>query len=167
MNAQDFLKTVPFFAETLSADQLRALAAASKIVTLAVGAPLIREDDRSESMFVITAGEVTVTIREAGKERAVATLGKGEIVGEMSLLTGARRSATVKAETPVTALEIDRAAIGPLLIDEPALFDRFAETLENRRVELDRVYGPMAHFYGAAHDDLAIVIRTFFSEKAS
>jgi CRP-like cAMP-binding protein len=166
MQARDFLGSVPFFSETLSAAHLDALAKGARVVELRAGLPLIREDDHTESMFVITAGEVTVSIHEEGHQRDVATLGKGEIVGEIALLTGHRRSATVSARTPVTALQIDREAIAPLLIAEPALFDRFAETLERRRSELDRLYGPMAHFYSGPHDDLAIVIRTFFTGKA-
>jgi CRP-like cAMP-binding protein len=165
MQVRDFLGSVPFFSETLSAAHLEALGKSARVVELGPGLPLIREDDRTESMFVITAGEVAVSIREAGKQREVATLGRGEIVGEIALLTGHRRSATVSAKTPVTALQIDRDAIGPLLVEEPALFDRFAETLERRRAELDRIYGPMAHFYGGPQDDLAIVIRTFFGDQ--
>jgi CRP-like cAMP-binding protein len=167
MQVRDFLGSVPFFSETLSPTHLEALAKAAQVVELGPGLPLIREDDHTESMFVITAGEVTVSVREEGRHREVATLGKGDIVGEIALLTGHRRSATVRARTPVTALQIDREAIAPLLIAEPALFDRFAETLTKRRSELDRIYGPMAHFYsGGPDDDLAIVIRTFFTEKA-
>jgi CRP-like cAMP-binding protein len=167
MQVRDFLGSVPFFSETLSPAHLDALAKAARVVELGPGLPLIREDDRTESMFIITAGEVTVSIREEGHHRAVATLGKGDIVGEIALLTGHRRSATVTTKTPVTALQIDREAIAPLLVAEPALFDRFAETLQKRRGELDRLYGPMAHFYAAPHDDLAIVIRTFFAQKTS
>ncbi len=165
MQVRDFLGSVPFFAETLSPAHLEALGKSARVVELGPGLPLIREDDKTEAMFVISAGQVTVSVREQGKQREVATLGRGDIVGEISLLTGHRRSATVTSKTAVTALQIDRDAIGPLLVEEPALFDRFAETLEKRRADLDQIYGPMAHFYGGHQDDLAIVIRTFFGES--
>jgi CRP-like cAMP-binding protein len=114
-------------------------------------------------MIIITDGMVSVSLGNRKGKRTVATLGKGEFVGEMSLMTGAPRTATVTVESPLTALEIDRSAIQPLLAGNPRLFDRFAEILEKRRRELDKLYGPgVWPFSEPRHSDLAVVIRTYF-----
>jgi len=122
------------------------------------------EGDPSDTMYVLTQGTVSVSISDKGEDRFVATLGSGEIVGEMSLLTGAPRAATVMADEPVAAIEIDRAAIRPLLLAEPILFDRFAAVLQRRQTELDRIYGPgLWPLYGLPRANLATIIRTYFA----
>jgi CRP-like cAMP-binding protein len=110
-------------------------------------------------------GTVTVTIRDSGKDRQVATLQAGDLFGEMSLLTGAPRAATVTAASPVVALEIDKTSIARLLRAEPALFDRFATMLEKRQKELDKLYGQgLWLFYGPPRANLASLIRTYFAD---
>lgn len=164
MDARQIIATVPFFAEVLSTAELDALAAAARRIDIDRGTMLIRERDPKDSMFVIVSGTLSVSIRDAGTERSVATLRAGDIVGEMALLTGAPRAATVTAQAPVVALEIDRSAIQPLLDAEPALFDRFAAMLEKRQTELDELYGPgMWPFYGPRRANLASIVRSYFS----
>lgn len=164
MDTREFLGTVPFFAGVLNGTELDALAAAARHVEFDQGSALIRERDLGDSMFAIMQGTVTVSIHDSGKDRLVATLHAGDLVGEMSLLTGAPRAATVAAQSPVVAVEIGRGAIEPLLTAEPALFDRFAAMLEKRQVELDKLYGKgMWFFYGPPRANLAQVIRTYFA----
>ena len=76
----------------------------------------------------------------AGGDRGkhIARLGPGAIVGEMSLMTGARRSATVIAATEVEALEVTKPALAPILEASPDLVDRFAAVLKKRQAGLDR-----------------------------
>ena len=164
MDAREALRSIPFFAETLTSDELEMLADNAYELTAGSGATIIREDDVGSSMIVVVDGTVTVSVADENGKREIASLGKGEFVGEMSLLTGAPRTATVTAKTPVTAFEIDRTAIQPLVAGNPALFDRFADILEKRRAELDNVHGPgVWPFSEPRHSDLAIVIRTYFT----
>jgi CRP-like cAMP-binding protein len=163
MDAREVLGSIPFFAEVLTEAELGTLADNAFELSAGPGTAVIRENDVGSSMIVITEGTVAVSIAEEKGPRTVATLGKGDFVGEMSLMTGAPRTATVTAETQVTALEIDRSAIQPLITGNPDLFDRFAEILEERRAELDQVHGPgVWPFSEPRHSDLAIVIRTYF-----
>lgn len=163
MNAREVLGSIPFFAEVLSAGELDSLADNAYELTAGSGTTIIREGDVGSSMIVVVDGAVSVSVADENGKRDIATLGKGDFVGEMSLLTGAPRTATVTAEAPVTALEIDRAAIQPLLAGNPGLFDRFAELLEKRRAELDKAHGPGGWpFSEPRHSDLAVVIRTYF-----
>lgn len=165
MNAREVLESVPFFSEVLTPAELDALADNAFELTAGPGTAVIRENDIGSSMIVVTDGTLTVSVADENGPRTVATLGKGDFVGEMSLMTGAPRTATVTAESPVTALEIDRSAIQPLITGNPSLFDRFAETLEKRRAELDEAHGPGGWpFSEPRHSDLAIIMRTYFAE---
>lgn len=163
MNIREFLGTIPFFSEVLDARQLDRLAAGTRRREYERGAVLIREDDLGESMFALIGGTVEVAVHDDGKDRHVATLNAGQIVGEMSLLTGARRSATVTATSPVSALEIPKPALQPLIDDSPVLCEHFAMMLDKRQQELDRIYGSgFWSIFGMPRSQLSNVMRTFF-----
>jgi CRP-like cAMP-binding protein len=164
VESREFLGSIPFFAGVLSGPELDKLAAGARRVDFDQGTTILREGDGGDSMFAIAEGSVTVSIHDSGKDRLVATLRAGDLFGEMSLLTGAPRAATVAAQSPVVAIEIGRDAIAPLLTAEPALFDRFATMLEKRQVELDKLYGQgLWLFYGPPRANLAHIIRTYFA----
>lgn len=161
MNFREILAAVPFFAETLDDAELDALAASARRVEFDRAATLMREGDRGDSLLVIVSGTVNVSV--AGTPQTVATLGEGDVVGEMSLLTGAPRSATVAAVRPVVAIEIGKDELEPLLVMSPSLFERFATVVEKRRAELDRVYGPsFAELYLSSQSHLVGAMRAFF-----
>jgi CRP-like cAMP-binding protein len=142
LGARELLGMIAFFSGALDASQLDKLAAGSRRRTFAKGAKLISEDDPGGSMFVVETGEVDVTVKD--EPDTVAKLYAGDIVGEASLLTGQSRAATVTAVEPVEAIEIDKAAMAPILLGAPALIDRFAELLEERQEELDHIHGGAA-----------------------
>lgn len=161
MDPRDVIASVPFFAETLDPAQIDALAASARRVDFDRAEALMREGDRGESLFVIFSGDVNVSI--AGRPQTVATLAAGDVVGEMSLLTGAPRTATVTAVRPVVALEIRKDDLEPLLVMSPELFERFAKVVERRRTELDRAYGPsFAQLYLSPQVQLVGAMRSFF-----
>ncbi|MEO8668561.1 MAG: cyclic nucleotide-binding domain-containing protein [Bauldia sp.] len=163
MDTREFLGTIPFFTEVLDATQVDQLAAGARRVRYQKGDSLIREDDLGESMFALIGGEVEVSVHDRGKERHVATVSAGQIVGEMSLLTGARRSASVVAVTEVTAIEIPKSALQPILNSSPILYEHFAAMLEKRQKELDRIYGGgFWNLFGLPADELTLVMRSFF-----
>ena len=161
MNAGDILAKVPFFADVLDDVQLDALAKSARRVEYDRASTLMREGDRDDSLLVIASGTVNVSV--AGRPQTVAALGEGDVVGEISLLTGAPRSATVTAVKPVVAFEIDKAALEPILLMSPSLFERFAAVVEKRRAELDRIYGPkVTELYLSSQAQLAGAMRAFF-----
>lgn len=139
MDFRGVLASVPLFAKALAADELDRLAANVRSAEFARGAVLMRERDIGTSMFVLTGGKVSVSVHSRGGDREVATLAAGDIVGEMSLLTGERRSATVIALRAVTACEIDRAALEPIVSGRQDLLARFADIIEQRNAELVRI----------------------------
>jgi CRP-like cAMP-binding protein len=103
------------------------LAASAREQAFAADEPIIRQGDPGTSMFVIEQGRVAVSVADAGGGTShLAELGPGEFFGEMSLLTGEPRSATVTALVETRLLTIDKDAFRPCLQAEP----RLAETLE-------------------------------------
>jgi len=161
VNSREVLARVPFFADTLDDAELDALAAIARYVEFDRAATLMREGEQDDSLLVIVSGTVNVSV--AASPQTVASLGEGDVVGEMSLLTGAPRSATVTAVRPVVALEVTKADVEPLLVMSPSLFERFAAVVENRRADLDRVYGPsFADMYLSSQAHLVGSMRAFF-----
>lgn len=136
MDVRGVLNSTAFFNVVLDAEQLDALAAGVHARTFAKREVLLRERELGQSMFALIEGKVGVSKHSPQGERSVATLGPGDVVGEMSLFTGERRSATVTALGRVVALEIDKTALQPILDAAPKLVDRFAALVEQRHAEL-------------------------------
>jgi CRP-like cAMP-binding protein len=86
------------------------------------GTILFYEGDPGTNMYLIVDGSLQVSKRLVeGSEKVLGTLGSGQYVGEMSLLTGAKRSATVQAVMDAQVIEIDRDAFLELLHHQPQL----------------------------------------------
>jgi CRP-like cAMP-binding protein len=158
VDAKRVLAGIPLFAESLDEAQLAALAHKSAPVLFPAGSILMTEGDFATSMFAIVAGMVAVSVAEQdGSERHVAELKAGDVVGEMSLMTGARRSATVTAASEVVALEVTKFSLEAILTRAPELIDRFGEILARRQAELDQIAAE-----AAPKDDIVSQIRRFF-----
>jgi CRP-like cAMP-binding protein len=110
------LATVPLF-EGLSKRQLRQVASLAEPAHFMQGASIVREGDPGDTFYVILEGQAKVSI--AG--RRVSRLLPGDHFGEISLLDGGPRTATVTTETPVTLVMIGRKAFLKLLQVDPAL----------------------------------------------
>jgi CRP-like cAMP-binding protein len=108
---------------------------------LPAGTTLFHEGDFGTSMFFVVAGNLRVSKRVVeGAEKVLSMLGSGQYVGEMSLLTGAKRSATVQAAVDSEVVEIDQHAFEALLHDQPQvgieLMQQMARRLEDTNEEL-------------------------------
>lgn len=159
------LRTIPLFAGALAAEQLATLASATRLITFTAGSVLMWQGEAGDSMFAIVEGDALVIARDrSGTDVEVARLGAGDIVGEMSLLTGAKRRATVQAVNRVTALEIGKADLEPILGASPELVDRFAALMEARQAALDKAYDAAGHWniLGLDREHLAALIGRFF-----
>jgi CRP-like cAMP-binding protein len=138
MDAGEFLSTIPLFADALDAAQLRFLAAQSRPDFFRAGTRLMNQGDFGGAMFVIVEGTVSVDfVDENGRRQSVATLGPREVVGEMSLFTGDRRTATVSAVANVDALEITKTSLERVFSKSPELVDKIALVLARRQAELN------------------------------
>ena len=101
------------------------------------GERLIVAGEPGESMFVLAEGLVSVRIAQDDGELDVAALSPGQFFGEMSLLTGEPRSATVVAITDTVAFEIDRAAIELALKSNPSAAEMISLAAAGRRLSSD------------------------------
>src|ERR1700755_475801 len=113
MRPRDILKSAPFFAEVLTDAEIDMLATRARFLSFPPGAMPIEENAPGTSMFVIAKGTVDVSV--AGETSPLAALGPGDIVGEMSLLTGAPRSATITTLGDVEVLEVNKDALAHVL----------------------------------------------------
>lgn len=116
----------------LSADERLALVAASTVRRIDDrGIAVVRSGDAGASMFVVAAGVLEVLVATAGdgESRRSGLLGPGDMFGEMSLLTGAARSATVMTLCPAVLYEIPQAALAPLMQQRPALADAMSKVV--------------------------------------
>jgi small-conductance mechanosensitive channel len=122
--------------DSLSEQQIRRLASDCRELRFAAGEPVIRQGEPGGSMFVILHGSVDVTAvdKDVGPVE-LARLGPGEFFGEMSLMAGAPRSATVTAFTEVTLLEVDKEAFRHVLDAEPELVETLGTALTHRLEE--------------------------------
>jgi CRP-like cAMP-binding protein len=162
MEPLDVLKTVPFFSDVLDSDEVQELAAKAYFIRFQKGSKPIEEDAPGHAMFVVVSGEAEVTVH--GLSEPVAKLGPGAIVGEMSLLTGARRSATVTATSPLEVIEVNKEALAHVLKQSPDLVERFAALIEKRQHALDKLAGGSAWgMMRLGKAEMAATIRSFFA----
>jgi small-conductance mechanosensitive channel/CRP-like cAMP-binding protein len=99
------------------------------------GQTIVRQGQDGDSMFVVGQGRVRVTVGESGAE--VATLGPGAYFGEMSLLTGDPRSATVSAIDDSLLLEITASDFRRIALAHPEVVVKISEAVERRRSGLE------------------------------
>lgn len=116
----------------LSGAEIRELAKMIEARSYRAGATIFSQGDEGATMLVILQGGLDVLVDKDGQPARVAQLWPGDCVGEMSLLTGAPRTATVRAQTPVRALEIGRAAFRAILLNNANLVEDLAQIVEQR-----------------------------------
>ncbi len=104
------LPATPFFGD-LGPQPFVTLANAVELRVVAAGASIVTEGEPGTSLFGIAHGRVSVVREyEAGARKAVAQLGEGGLFGEIGLVAGTPRLATVVADSPMVLLELSRAA---------------------------------------------------------
>ena len=119
----------------LDLDTRYALSKASREHLFAAGEAIVRQDAEGDSMFVLLEGQARVVLEPSGQE--VAVIPAGGFFGEMSMLTGDRRTATVRAVKDLRVLEITAKDFGALAAAHPGLLDHISTIMSTRRVELD------------------------------
>ena len=128
------LARVDLFAPLDDAARAR-LAARTKERVFGAGEVIVRQGDTGRSLFVVHRGEVVVRLEPDGRE--VARTRPGGVFGEMSLLTGDPRTATVAAARDSVVLEIDADALRDVVLSRPDALDAISRLVVERRVGLD------------------------------
>ena len=128
--AIDHLRNVPLFSK-LGNRELAEIEKLSTELSFSPGRELITEGQMASEFFVLVEGHASVT---KGGEK-IATLGPGDMIGELALLQERPRNATVVTDDDVVALVIDRLAFSQLLDDIPSLTRAVLEAVAHRLAE--------------------------------
>jgi small-conductance mechanosensitive channel/CRP-like cAMP-binding protein len=133
---EGILGGVDLFARLTEA-QRQEIAAATALKTFGNGEHIVRQGDPGQSMFIVASGRVAVVIEPGNRD--VATIEKGGYFGEMSLLTGDPRAATVQARGDVVVLELGADVFRELGAADPHAIEAIAVAAMTRRIELNQV----------------------------
>jgi CRP/FNR family transcriptional regulator, cyclic AMP receptor protein len=124
------LRSIPLFSR-LTKGQLSSVLRSSHAVEYEPGVPIVTEGEKGKGFFVLARGTVNVSI--SGKE--VSTLGPGSYFGEIAVIDGGPRTATITAESAVSALELTRPALLRLIDREPGVARAMYDELQRHLSE--------------------------------
>lgn len=115
-------------------------------------------------LYLIITGEADVWIDTPGGRKPIATIGAGSVFGEMGMLTGEPRRATVGARTDVTCYRLDKSGFEEIIRARPDVADAISHVLAVRESELEalRAIGAARNTPPAPHADIHARIRAFF-----
>ena len=154
MAAAARLGAVDLFDE-LPQDVRIALSRSAQEHIYAAGESIVRQGNAGSSMYVVLSGRARVLLEPSGQE--VAIIEPGGIFGEMSMLTGDPRTATVRAIEDVRVLEVTAERFREVVIERPGLVEHVSSVVAARRVGLDH-----ARAVAAASTSVAVAPRTLF-----
>jgi small-conductance mechanosensitive channel len=136
--AREILRGQSLFS-CLSDEQIDNLVGRSRLNHFGRGERVIEEGAEGESMFILLRGAARVSVSKNGASIQVATLQSGDCFGEMSLLTGERRSATVRAESDCYVMEISKPTMADIIRESPDCLNQLSEILAKRRMETEGI----------------------------
>ena len=134
--ARTILESEPLF-ECLTPEQIDHLINDSRTLRFGRGEKMIEQGNEGSSMFVLLHGSAHVSVSQNGSMIRVASLRMGDSFGEMSLLTGERRTATVRAEDDCEVLEISQPAMSAVLHEAPDCVSKLSDLLAARKMETE------------------------------
>jgi CRP-like cAMP-binding protein len=149
----------------LTARERVTLASGLRRAAFGRGEEIIRQGEQGDSLFVILLGRVEVRVASEGQEEVVDTLGAGNFFGEMCLLTGAPRSATVRAVEDTEVVPVTVEAFRGIVAQNPAVLEAVTGIVSRRRSRLDEAIHEAeteAAARSAEHGDLLERVRSFF-----
>ena len=114
------LSRMPLF-RTLDTSRLRVIALTGEVLVYLPSERIFEQGDEGDSAYVILDGAVDVLLPRDGGETCLATLGTGELVGELAVLTGNPRTTSLAANGELKLLRLERDAILALLREYPEL----------------------------------------------
>jgi len=136
--ARVILRGEPLF-QCLSDGQIDNLVKQSELNHFGRGEHVIEEGAEGDSMFILLRGAAEVSVSKNGSTIPVATLSSGDCFGEMSLLTGEKRSATVRADGDCYVMEISKETMAEVIRDSPECLKQLSELLAKRKMETEGI----------------------------
>ena len=132
---KNLLETIDLFS-SLSDAERSDLARTMKYAPFAKGEVMTRQGADAHWLYLMEDGQALVRVSDGEHDREVAQLKGPCFFGEMSLLTGEPRSATVVADSEVECFRVDKAAVKQIIDARPALEEQLAKLLADRKVAL-------------------------------
>ncbi len=115
----------------------RQLASRSEVRRFAPGEVVVAQGEPGCELFIIDTGDVTIELAREGRQLTVAKLGSGRFFGEMGLMTGEPRAATVRATTSCALLVIGKDAFHGAIAGIPEVLEKMSDLLAERQAELE------------------------------
>ena len=138
MRVTDLLRTMDIF-ETLASEELETIAQLLRERRLAEGAALCRQGEPGDALFIVTGGRIRLaTVDPSGNEKVLTYFTDGQFFGEMSLLTGAPRSATASAETDSQVLVLAKEDFDTLLASHPQIMREMLKVVSQRTLQTNQ-----------------------------
>jgi CRP-like cAMP-binding protein len=156
--------------KVLTRNEVIKIAENTKTIYARAGNHLIKKNENADSMYLISEGALEVSVlNKEGNPIIVATLWPGDCVGEMSLLTGAPRSADVYAKRNSVLVEINKAQISPVLESNPELIHHMSNLLAERVAQNEKSLSgeDKNKKIDEASKNIAGKILSFFFKKAA
>lgn len=130
------LKSIDFL-QALTDGELDRVEASARIEVFGKGEAIVTEGEAGSTCYFLRSGRAEVYSKgQNGRESLVTTLGPGGFFGEMSLLTGEPRSATIRAAEESVCIVIDSDVFHSIFREDPELSERLSELLSRRAGEL-------------------------------
>jgi small-conductance mechanosensitive channel/CRP-like cAMP-binding protein len=124
------------FLSVLSPEELETVAQLAAVRVYLPGEAVVRQGETGAEFFIILGGSAEVRRGEGDKVATVATLHAMQFFGEMSLLTGEPRSATVVAQTKLEVVVLTKAALEQPIMGNPLIAERIGTVLAERKSEI-------------------------------
>lgn len=155
------------FLSPLKKEELTRISVYSRFEVFGAGEIIVRQGDSGDTCYLIRSGSVEVVLRDdAGGEIFIAALKAGDFFGEMSLLAGEPRTATVVAREDTACLVITSQGFQNVFIENPSLAENLSELLARRSGELNEIKGlaqsERAEAEKAAQKNIMKKIKRFF-----
>ena len=138
MRVTDLLRTMDIF-EALPSEELETIAQLLRERRLAEAEVLCRQGDPGDALFIVTGGRIRLSTTDpSGNEKVLTFFTDGQFFGEMSLLTGAPRSATATAESDSQLLVLDKASFDQLLAGHPEIMRQMLKVVSQRTLQTNQ-----------------------------
>jgi len=144
----------------LGEEDLDALVPHVRLRVYGRGETVVRQGEEGDSLFIDLSGNLEVSV----DGQTVGSLSGGDFFGEMSLLTGEKRRATVTAVDEVRLVEISKEAIGPIIRSSPSVLNGLTAALKNRleKILTAQQVRKVADEAPSLHDALLDKLKRFF-----
>jgi CRP-like cAMP-binding protein len=138
LRRQEALGHVVLF-QSLTREEKRNLAAYLTHTPFASGDIITRQGAVADWLYIMVSGEAEVWLEQRGDRRLLSTLPAGSVFGEMGLMTGEPRRATVIAKTDVDCYRLGKQGLEALMHSRPSIAEEISHVLAARNVELEQL----------------------------